>query len=69
MLSKNSGNFEINLGIEKITIISESYNDVDIADLFAIFNCNDNLEIGMNKGNASELLGIKNHTQIAIKFL
>ena len=69
VLSKNSGNFEINLGVEKITIISESYNDVDIADLFAIFNYNDNLEIGMNKGNASELLGIKNHTQIPIKFL
>ncbi len=69
VLTKNSGNFEINLGIDKITLISNSYNEVDIADLFAIFNYNDNLEIGMNKGNASELLGIKNHTKIPIKFL
>ena len=32
-------------------------------------NYNENLEIGMNRGNASNLLGIKNHTQISIKFL
>ena len=69
VLSKNSGSFEINLGIDKINKISESYNDVEIADLFALFNYNENLEIGMNRGNASTLLGIKNHTQISIKFL
>lgn len=69
VLSKNSGSFEINLGIDKINKISESYNDVEIADLFALFNYNENLEIGMNRGNASNLLGIKNHTQISIKFL
>ena len=69
VLSKNNGNFEINLGVDKILNISESYNDVGIADLFALFNYNDNLEIGMNKGNASNLLGIKNHTPITINFL
>ena len=69
VLSKSSGNFEINLGVDRISVISSSYNEVDTADLFAIFNFNDYLEIGMNKGNASELLGIKNHTQIPIKFL
>ena len=69
VLSKNSGIFEINLGIEKIAQISKSYNDVDTADLFALFNFNGLLEIGMNRGNASELLGIKNHTPITIKFL
>ena len=69
VLSKNSGIFEINLGIEKIAQISQSYNDVDTADLFALFNFNGLLEIGMNRGNASELLGIKNHTPITIKFL
>ena len=69
VLSKNSDIFEINLGIEKIAQISKSYNDVDTADLFALFNFNRLLEIGMNRGNASELLGIKNHTPITIKFL
>ena len=69
VLSKNSGSFEINLGIDKINKISDSYSDVEIADLFALFNYNESLEIGMNRGNASNLLGIKNHTQISIKFL
>ena len=69
VLSKNSGSFEINLGIDKINKISDSYSDVEIADLFALFNYNENLEIGMNRGNAANLLGIKNHTQISIKFL
>ena len=69
VLSKNSGSFEINLGIDKINKLSNSYSDVEIADLFALFNYNENLEIGMNRGNASNLLGIKNHTQISIKFL
>ena len=69
VLSKNSGSFEINLRIDKINKLSNSYSDVGIADLFALFNYNENLEIGMNRGNASNLLGIKNHTQISIKFL
>ena len=69
VLSKNSGSFEINLGIDKINKLSNSYSDVGIAELFALFNYNENLEIGMNRGNASNLLGIKNHTQISIKFL
>ncbi len=69
MLSRHTGNFEINLGVDKIITISDSYNDVGIADLYALFNYNNNLEIGMNRGNASNLLGIKNHTPITINFL
>ena len=69
ILEKNSGSFEINLGIDKISKLSKSYNDVNIADLFALFNFNEYLEIGMNKGSASDLLGIKNHTPITINFL
>ena len=69
VLEKNSGSFEINLGVDKICELSKSYNDVNIADLFALFNFNEYLEIGMNKGSASDLLGIKNHTPITINFL
>tara|TARA_B000000565_G_scaffold101222_1_gene75345 strand:+ start:1641 stop:2405 length:765 start_codon:yes stop_codon:yes gene_type:complete len=68
-LNKSSGSFSINLGIDKITKISDSYSDVGVADLFALFNYNGFLEIGMNGGGASELLGIKNHTPISIIFL
>ena len=52
VLEKNSGSFEINLGVDKICELSKSYNDVNIADLFALFNFNEYLEIGMNKGSA-----------------
>ena len=69
VLEKNSGSFEINLGVDKICELSKSYNDVNIADLFALFNFSEYLEIGMNKGSASDLLGIKNHTPITINFL
>ena len=69
LLKKNSGTFIINLGVDKISKISNSYSDVGIADLFAVFNYNKFLEIGMNGGGASDLLGIKNHTPITIKFL
>jgi S-adenosylmethionine hydrolase len=55
--------------VDKITKISHTYSDVGIADLFAVFNFNEFLEIGMNGGKASQLLGIKNHTPITINFL
>jgi len=69
VLSQNSGSFEINLGGEIINALSKSYKDVDTADIFALFNYNKTLEIGMNKGNASELLGIREHASIKINFL
>ena len=68
-LNKSSGSFSINLGVDRITKISDTYSDVGIADLFAVFNYNGFLEIGMNGGKASQLLGIKNHTPITINFL
>lgn len=69
VLSQNSGSFEINVGGEIINALSKSYKDVDTADIFALFNYNKVLEIGMNKGNASELLGIREHASIKINFL
>ena len=69
VLSKNSGAFELNVGGEIINILSKAYKDVDTADIFALFNYNKVLEIGMNKGNASKLLGIREHASIKINFL
>ena len=39
--------------------ISQVYNDVSIAEKLAIFDMNDYLQIAINKGNASSLLGLK----------
>ena len=69
MIDKNSQNFEIIIGIEKLKKINKTYSDVDAGELFALFNSNKFLEIGMNLGNASKLLGMKEDDPISINFL
>ena len=44
---------------DSIDKISQVYNDVLIAEKLAIFDMNDYLQIAINKGNASSLLGLK----------
>ena len=44
---------------DSINKISQVYNDVSIAEKLAIFDMNDYLQIAINKGNASSLLGLK----------
>ena len=44
---------------DSINKISQVYNDVSIAEKLAIFDMNDYLQIAINKGNASTLLGLK----------
>jgi S-adenosylmethionine hydrolase len=45
-----------------------SYNEVDDGDCFVIFNDLGLLEIGINKGNASKLLGLKYDSPVSIIF-
>ena len=54
-------NFKIFHGsdTDSINKISQVYNDVSIAEKLAIFDMNDYLQIAINKGNASSLLGLK----------
>ena len=51
-----------------ITEISESYSDVNISEACALFDSNDMLEISVNQGNASSLLGLYRDTKIRITF-
>jgi len=44
---------------DSINKISQVYNDVSIAEKLAIFDMNNYLQIAINKGNASSLLGLK----------
>ncbi|MBH15588.1 MAG: S-adenosyl-l-methionine hydroxide adenosyltransferase [Cytophagia bacterium] len=67
--AKVSENFEIIIGIEKLIEINKTYSDVNAGELFALFNSNQFLEIGMNLGNASKLLGMKEDDPISINFL
>jgi hypothetical protein len=53
---------------EMITELSEKYNDVTIAEKLALFGENNQLQIAINKGMASKLLGLKTHEIIRIEF-
>jgi len=43
----------------EINTISKSYHDVDISEMLAVFDSNGYLEIAINEGKASSLLGLK----------
>ena len=53
---------------DKITYISKNYSDVKYGEELAIFNESEMLEIAMNTGKSSQLLGLKEGSQIIIEF-
>ena len=53
---------------EMITELSEKYKDVSTAEKLAIFGENNQLQIAINKGEASKLLGLRLHEIIRIEF-
>ena len=63
-------NFEILFGREdeKITAISKKYQDVSVPEKLALFGENNLLQIAINKGKASSLLGLKIHEVVRIEF-
>ncbi|MEQ9303231.1 MAG: S-adenosyl-l-methionine hydroxide adenosyltransferase, partial [Marinoscillum sp.] len=60
--------FEIYFGREKSRKINKNYDEVDSGEVFILFNSNDYLQIGINKGNASELLGQSLDAPVIINF-
>ncbi len=61
-------NFIVQFGREKVDKINTSYNEVEDGDCFVVFNDLGLLEIGINKGNASDLLGLKYDHPVSIIF-
>jgi len=59
---------EFRHGDYNINEISKSYNDVPEGEKLALFSSNKLLEIAMNQGNASQLLGIRESDIIRIEF-
>ena len=53
---------------EMITNISDKYKDVTISEKLALFGQNNQLQIAINKGKASKLLGLTFHEIIRIEF-
>lgn len=54
---------------ESIDKVSKHYNEVEEGDLLCLFNSQKLLEIAINKGNASGLLGLKTGSPILIEFV
>lgn len=67
ILSKGK-NFTIQFGGEKFKKIHTNYNNTEQGDCFLIFNSQGLLEIGIYKGNATELLGLTYDSPISISF-
>ena len=67
---KKDRSFMILFGREDdmITTISEKYSDVRAGEKLAIFGENNYLQIAINKGVASQLLGLKIHETIRIEY-
>lgn len=60
--------YSIRLGRELFDQIHGYYTDVESGDCFIIFNSTGTLQIGINKGDASELLGLRIDAPIVIEF-
>lgn len=60
--------FKVFFGRESSTKIFDNYNAVDAGDCFLIFNSLGLLEIGINQGNAAELLGLHYDSRVTVFF-
>lgn len=60
--------FSIDVKRNPIETISNSYNDVGGGELVALFTGSGLLEIAINRGNISELLGLKEGDSVLISF-
>lgn len=67
LLSKGKA-YTIQFGGEKFRRIHTLYNQAEQGECFLVFNNQDFLEIGIYKGNASELLGLGYDSVVSITF-
>jgi S-adenosyl-L-methionine hydrolase (adenosine-forming) len=66
-LSKDKS-FTIQFGGERSRRVQTDYHQVEQGECFVLFNSLDLLEIGINKGNGSELLGLQYDSPVNITF-
>ncbi len=67
ILSKQK-TYNITFGRENSRRVHDNINTVDAGDIFIIFNDQHYLEIGINQGNAAELLGLAYDSPVMINF-
>ena len=64
----NGRKYEISFARERVTNISDTYNQVEFGDPVCLFNENNKLEIAMAFGNASRLMGLQVEHKVKITF-
>lgn len=67
ILSKNR-EYKLIFGRESASTVHQQYYDVEPGEVFFVFNSLNVLEIGINQGNASTLLGLGYDSPILIQF-
>ncbi|MFY0689999.1 MAG: SAM-dependent chlorinase/fluorinase [Cyclobacteriaceae bacterium] len=60
--------FLIQFGREKYYQFHQGFEEADPGDCYVLFNSDNKLQIGINKGNAAELLGLWTDSTIYIEF-
>lgn len=63
-----SPGYVVQFGRETARGLNKSFEEVEPGECFVLFNSDDNLQIGINKGSASDLLGLRIDTPITIQF-
>lgn len=65
---KKNRKFKIVFRGEEINKISTSYSDVSVGEMLTLFGSNDHLEVAINQGNASGLLGLYIDDPVRVEF-
>ncbi len=60
--------FQIQFGRERYQKFHSNYADAEPGDCYVLFNSQGVLQIGINKGNASQLLGLRAEAPVFIEF-
>jgi S-adenosylmethionine hydrolase len=60
--------FEVQVGLQVFNRFNQAYDDVDSGECYIIFNSEEKLQIGINKGNGSKLLGLRLDSPVYIHF-
>lgn len=67
-LNGEGAGYSIRFGRELFRSLHTDFADVESGDCFVLFNSYGELQIGINKGNASELLGLNVDAPIIVEF-
>ena len=67
-INGNGVQYAIRFGRELFTGVHDYFTDVESGDCYVMFNSAGDLQIGINKGNASELLGLGIDAPVIIEF-